>query len=76
MFQRRFKSKHSLKKLKKYSTQLFNNIPVEHSTIQKHLGVYDETLNFNTHSTEKVGKAANGIVIIKKLFKRCLTNHL
>ena len=35
-------------------TVLFNNIPVQCSTVQKHLGVYrDEKLNFNTHITEK-----------------------
>ena len=51
---------------------MFNNIPVEHSTIQKHLGVYDETLNFNTHSTEKVGKATKGILLSKNCLKDAL----
>ena len=37
-----------------HPTVLFNNIPVQHSTAQKHLGVYlDEKLNFNIHITEK-----------------------
>ena len=37
-----------------HPTVLFNNIPVQPSTVQKHLGVYlDEKLNFNTHITEK-----------------------
>ena len=37
-----------------HPTVLLNNIPVQHSTIQKHLGVYlDEKLNFNTHITGK-----------------------
>ena len=45
-----------------HPTVLFNNIPVQHSTVQKHLGVYlDENLNFNTHNTEKTGKAGKGI---------------
>ena len=36
-------------------TVLFNNIPVQHSRFQKHLGVYiDEKLNFNTDITEKI----------------------
>ena len=37
-----------------HPTVLFNNIPEQHSTFQKHLGVYlDEKFNFNTHITEK-----------------------
>ena len=49
---------------------LFNNIPVQHSTVQKHFGVYlDKTLNFNTHIIEKIGKASKGIRVIKKIFK-------
>ena len=37
-----------------YPTVLFSNLPVQRSTVQKHLGVYlDEKLNFNTHITEK-----------------------
>ena len=58
------------KKLKNYSTQLFflNNIPVQRSTVQKHLGVYlDEKLNFNTHITEKIGKTTKGVGVTKKL---------
>ena len=42
-----------------HPTVLFNNIPVQRSTVQKHLGVYlDEKLNFNTHITEKIVKAS------------------
>ena len=53
-----------------HATVLFNNIPVQRSTVQKHLGVYlDEKLNFNTHITEEIGKASKGIGVIKKLFK-------
>ena len=37
-----------------HPTVLFNNIPAQRSTVQKHLGVYhNEKLNFNTHITEK-----------------------
>ena len=56
---------------------LFNNIFVQHSTVQKHLGVYlDEKLNFNTHITEKIGKASKRIGVIKKLFKSLPRNAL
>ena len=42
---------------------LFDNFPVQHSTVQKHLGVYlDEKLSFNIHITEKIGKDSKGIV--------------
>ena len=41
-----------------HPTVLFNNIPVQRSTVQKQLRVYpEEKLNFNTHITEKIGKA-------------------
>ena len=60
-----------------HPTVLFNNIPVQHSTVQKHLGVYlDKNLNFNTHNTEKIGKAGKGIRVIKKLFKSLPRNAL
>ena len=60
-----------------HPTVLFNNIPVQCSTVQKHLGVYlDEKLNFNTHITEKIGKASKGIGVIKKLFKSLPRNAL
>ena len=37
-----------------HPTVVFNNIPVQCSTVEKHLGVdLDEKLNFNTHITEK-----------------------
>ena len=67
------------KKIQKlfHPTVLFNNIPVQRSTVQKHLGVYlDEKLNFNTHITEKIGKASKGIGVIRKLFKSLLRNAL
>ena len=42
---------------------LFDNFPVQHSTVQKHLGVYlDEKLSFNIHITEKIGKDSKRIV--------------
>ena len=60
-----------------HPTVLFNNILVQRRTVQKHLGVYlDEKLNFNTHITEKIGKASKGIGVIKKLFKSLPRNAL
>ena len=51
-----------------HPTVPFNNIPVQRSIAQKHLGVYvDEKLNFNTRK---------GIGIIKKLFKSLPRNAL
>ena len=45
-----------------YPTVLFNNVPVQPNTVQKHLGVYlDEKRNFNTHITEKIGKASKQV---------------
>ena len=55
----------------------FNNISVQHSTVQKHLGLYlDEKLNFNIHIAGKTGKANKGIEVIKKLFKNLPRNAL
>ena len=58
-------------------TVLFNNIPVQHSTFQKHLGVYlDGKRNFNTDITEKLVKASKVIGVIKSLFKSLPRNVL
>ena len=60
-----------------HQTVPFNNIPVQRSIVQKHLGVYlDEKLNFNIHITEKIGKASKGIGVIKKLVKSPPRNAL
>ena len=61
-----------------HPTVLFNNIPAQPITVQKHLGVYlDEKLNVNTHIREKkIGKASKKIGVIKKLFKSLLRNDL
>ena len=78
MFQSRLKRKCSLKTKKLFHpTVLFNNIPVQCSTVQKYLGVYlDEKLNFNTHITGKISKVSKGIGVIKKLFKSLPRNAL
>ena len=58
-------------------TVLLNNIPGQRSRFQKHFGVYvDEKLNFNTDITEKIGKASEGIGVIKKLFQGFPRNAL
>ena len=51
-----------------HSPVIFNNVPVQRSSIQKHLGIHlDEELNFNHHVKEKITKGNKGIGVIKKL---------
>ena len=51
-----------------HPTVLWNNSPVQRSTVQKHLlGYLDEKLNFSF--TWKISKASKEIGVIKKLFK-------
>ena len=46
----------------------FNEVPVAHTTCQKHLGMHlDKKLNFNHHVKEKVAKAYNCIGLVRKL---------
>ena len=53
-----------------HPTVLFNNIPVQRSTVQKHLGAYlDEKLNFNTPITDKIGKASKELELSKSYLK-------
>ena len=55
----------------------FNDIIVERSTSQKHLGIHlDEKLDFNAHIKEKISKAYRGIGIIKKLQSKLPRNVL
>ena len=47
---------------------IFNNIPVVHSSCQKHLDIYvDEKLNFSNYFKEKISKANKGIGILRKM---------
>ena len=57
-----------LRKLRlSYSSVLFNNIPKQGTSTQKHLGFYlDKKLNFDTQIKEKIGKATKGIGVIIK----------
>ena len=48
---------------------IFNNIPVVHSSWEKHLDTYvDEKLNFSNYFKEKISKANKGIGILRKLY--------
>ena len=53
---------------------IFNNMPVLHSSCQKHLGIYlDEKLNFSNHIKEKISKANKGIYRYPKEIVQCPT---
>ena len=46
----------------------FNDIPVNQTTVQKHIGMYlDEKLNYNTHIKEKLSKVYKGIGLLRNL---------
>ena len=60
-----------------YPPAIFNNMPVFHSSCQKHLGIYlDEKLNFSNHIKEKISKANKGIGILRKLYNVLPRNSL
>ena len=45
-----------------------NNVPIAHTTCQKHLGLYlDEKLSFYDYINAKISEANKGIEIIKRL---------
>ena len=47
----------------------FNEVPVESSVSQKHLGLHqDQKLEFSKHINEKISKTQKGISVIKKLY--------
>ena len=51
-----------------HPTLFFNNLPVQKTMIQKHLGLFlDDKLNFNHHLKEKITKVNKGIAILRKL---------
>ena len=58
---------------RKYTTEshppiYFNDIPVNQTTVQKHIGIYlDEKLNYNTHIKEKLSKVYKGIGLLRNL---------
>ena len=60
-----------------YPPAIFNNIPVVHSSCQKHLGIYlYEKLNFSNHIKEKISKANKGVGILRKLYNGLPRNSL
>ena len=55
----------------------FNNVPIAHTTCQKHLGLYlDEKLSFYDYINAKISKANKGIEIIKWLSNTLPRNYL
>ena len=63
--------------IQNHPTLSLNNIEVERSTYQKHLGVIlDEKLNFKEDINSGTAKVNKGISVIKKLRHiRCHGNH-
>ena len=61
----------SRKKIKPFHPQVFfNEVPVERSVSQEHLGLQlDQKFNFNKHIKEKISKAQKGMLVIKNLIK-------
>ena len=59
----------SRKTLKSFHTQVFfNEVPVERSVSQKHLGLHlDQKLDFTKYINKKISKAQKAISVIKKL---------
>ena len=56
------------KKTQSHPELSLNNIPVERSSDQKHLGlILDEKLNFKQHIENAISKINKGIAVIKKL---------
>ena len=56
------------KKTQSHPELSLNNIPVERSSYQKHLGlIFDEKLNFKQHIDNAISKINKGIAVIKKL---------
>ena len=56
------------KKLRTHPTIKLNNIQVERTSYQKHLGIlFDEKMNFKQHVYNAIIKVNKGISVIKKL---------
>ena len=54
--------------IQNHPTISINNIQVERTTFQKHLGlILDEKLNFKQHVDSAISKVNKGISVIKKL---------
>ena len=60
-----------------YSQVFFNEVPVERSVSQKHLGLHlDQKLDFSKHINEKISKVQKGISVIEKLYNILPRNAL
>ena len=60
-----------------YSQVFFNEVPVERSVSQKHLGLHlDQKLDFSKHINEEISNAQKGLKTIKKLYKILPRNAL
>ena len=52
-------------------------MPVSCVNFQKHFGLnLDQKLHFNYHIKEKIGKAMQGVGVIRKLSKKISRNYL
>ena len=62
--------------LQTHPTISLNNVQVERTTSQKHLGVIlDEKLNFKQHVDSAISKVNKGISLIKNSGTLCQRNH-
>ena len=60
-----------------HSRVFFNEVPVERSVSQKHLGLHlDQKLDFSKHINEKISKVQKVISVIKKLYNILPRNAL
>ena len=60
-----------------HSQVFFNEVPVDRSVSQKHLGLHlDQKLDFCKQINEKISKGQNGISVIEKIYNIFPTNAL
>ena len=68
----------SRKTEKSFHSQVsFNEVPVDRSVSQKHLGLHlDQKLDFRKQINEKISKGQKGISVIEKIYNIFATNAL
>ena len=60
-----------------HTPAIFNNMPVLHSSYQKHFSEYlDEKLNFTNHIKENISKASKGAGILRTIYNALSRNSL
>ena len=60
-----------------HTPAIFNNMPVLHSSCQKHFSEYlDEKLNFTNHIKENISKASKGAGILRTIYNALSRNSL